>query len=91
MKLFRRLLCVVLALIIAGSVFSVSIFAADAEDPIDLEDGTYVPNQVVVLFKDSAINTDTAPKKDDLAAVGADFGDMMDASSSSDEAYAAAD
>lgn len=56
-----------------------------------MEEGAYAENQVVVLFKDSGINTDTVPKKGDLAPVGASFGDMMDASSSEQEALGAAD
>ena len=37
-------------------------------------------------FKDSAIDTDTVPKKGEVEAVGADFGELADASSSKQEA-----
>ena len=73
-------------------MFSIAPFAAQAEhNAIDSENGTYVPDQVTVMFKGSAIDADTTPAKGELAAVGADFGEMMDASSSGDEAYSAAD
>ena len=42
-------------------------------------------------FKDSAIDTDTVPKKGEVEAVGADFGELADASSSKQEALGAAD
>ena len=34
------------------------------------------------MFRDSAINTDTVPKKGEIGSVGADFGEMQAASSS---------
>ena len=56
-----------------------------------LKEGTYAPNQVVVMFKSSAIDTDTVPKKSDIESVGASFGDMSSATSSESEALGAAD
>lgn len=69
-------------LITTAAVPALSVSAAEEEEPIALKEGAYVPNQVVVLFRDGTIDADTLPDNDDLAAVGADFGDMMDASSS---------
>ena len=87
MKLFKRILSFLLVLVVVCGMFSAAPFAAQSEDnSIDLEDGTYAPNQVIVMFKDSAVDTDTLPSKGELAAVGADFGEMMDASSSGYEA-----
>ena len=77
------------------SVSAVPAFAAETSDKsetaVTLKEGTYAPNQVVVKFKDSAIDTDTVPKKGEVEAVGADFGELADASSSKQEALGAAD
>ena len=43
------------------------------------------------MFKSSAINTDTVPKKSDIESVGASFGDMSSATSSESKALGAAD
>ena len=83
------LLTVILAALAAAPMFSAA--AAQTATQVELIEGTYAPNQVVVLFNNSAIDTDTAPSKGDLAAVGADFGEMMSAYSAEDEALAAAD
>lgn len=92
MKPFRTIVSLLLTLAMVCGMFTVLPAAAEEETPaVDLADGTYVPNQVIVLFNSGAIDTDTVPRKGDLAAVGADFGETADASSSSREAYAAAD
>lgn len=90
----KRSIAILLAMLLAVliAVPALSAAAVDTDDaPVELIEGTYVPHQVVVLFRDSAIDADTVPKKGNLAAVGADFGGMMDASSSEDAAYGAAD
>ena len=90
----KRWLSILLAMILVLSlaVPALPISAAETEGSvIDSADGKYVPNQVIVMFKDSAIDTDTMPAVGELAAVGADYGEMMDASSSEDAAYSAAD
>ncbi len=80
-----------LALIIICGVFSAVPFAAEAEHTaVDPEDGTYAPGQVIVLFKDGAINTDTAPEKGGVASTGAGFGKGMRAVSSEDAALSSA-
>ena len=92
-RVFTTCLTVFLALTIVfsctASVLPVS--AAETDETIELIEGTYAPGQVVVVFKSSSIDINSVPDKGDLAAVGADFGEMMDASSSADEAYSAAD
>lgn len=76
-----------LALIIICGVFSAVPFAAEAEHTaVDPEDGTYAPGQVIVMFKDGAINTDTTPDKGEFASTGASFGEGMRAVSSEDAA-----
>lgn len=82
-------LALVIVISCTASVLPVS--AAETDETIELTEGTYVPGQVVVLFKSSAIDTDSVPEKGELASVGANLGEMMDASSSSLEAYSAAD
>ncbi len=88
----KRFLCVFLcAALLALS--AVSVPAAEVADDTDtqpaLEKGAYAPGQVIVQFRDSVTDTDRLSPKRELAAVGADFGEMMDASSSRGEAYAA--
>lgn len=61
------------------------------QDAPVLTEGAYAPNQAVVLFRDSAIDTSSALKKGDLESVGANFGEMPDASSSENESLSAAD
>ena len=92
-RVFSTCLTVFLALIIviSGTASVLPVSAAQTDKTIELIEGTYAPGQVVVLFNSNAIDADSVPDKDDLAAVGADFGEMMDASSSADEAYSAAD
>ena len=90
----KKILCAILsAALISAS--AVPAFAAGASDNMEteviLKEGTYAPNQVVVQFKDSAIDTSTVPKKGTIESVGAGFGDMADASSSEQEALGAAD
>ncbi len=89
----KKILCLLLTVILTVLciVPALSATAAESDETVPLIEGTYAPNQVVVLFKSAAINTSTAPRTRDLAAVGEDFGEMMDASSSQDTAYAAAD
>ena len=82
-------LALILVISCTASVLPVS--AAETDETIELTEGTYAPGQVVVLFKSSAIDTGSVPKKGELAPVGANLGEMMDASSSAREAYAAAD
>ena len=80
-----------LALIIICGAFSAVPFAAEAEHTaVDPEDGTYAPGQVIVMFKDGAINTDTAPEKGGVASTGAGFGESMRAVSSEDAALSSA-
>lgn len=90
----KKILCAILSAALI-SLSAIPAFAASVSDKTEtaaaLEEGSYAPNQVVVLFKDSAIDTDSVPKKGELEAVGAGFGDMMDDSSSENEAYSAAD
>ena len=90
----KKILCAILSAALI-SVSAVPAFAAETSDKsetaVTLKEGTYAPNQVVVKFKDSAIDTDTVPKKGEVEAVGADFGELADASSSKQEALGAAD
>ena len=88
-KYISVLLAVILTALTATPALSVS--AAETKPNIELVEGTYAPGQVIVQFRDSAINTKTVPKKDDLESVGANFGNTMDASSSEREALGAAD
>ena len=90
----KKILCAILSAALI-SVSAVPAFAAETSDKsetaVTLKEGTYATNQVVVKFKDSAIDTDTVPKKGEVEAVGADFGELADASSSKQEALGAAD
>ena len=80
-----------LALIIICGVFSAVPFAAKTEQTaVDPEDGTYAPGQVIVMFKDGAVTTDTAPEKGGVASTGASFGEGMKAVSSEDAALSSA-
>ena len=86
----KKTLCIILsATLLAMS--AVPALAAENNNAPVLKEGTYAPNQVVVLFRDSAIDIGTSPKKGELEAVGASFGDMMNASYSEKEALSAAD
>ncbi|MBQ1474064.1 MAG: S8 family serine peptidase [Ruminococcus sp.] len=88
----KRIISVIVCILLLVGMLPLTAFAADAAaENIELIEGTYAPGQVVVLFKNSAIDTDSVPKKGELASVGANLGEMMDASSSAREAYAAAD
>ncbi|MBO4583548.1 MAG: S8 family serine peptidase [Clostridia bacterium] len=78
------------ALLLCAFPFAASANEAPAEAPVELIEGTYVPGQVVVLFKNGAIDSGASPKKGGLSALGADFGRIMDASCSEDKAYSAA-
>ena len=90
----KKILCAILSAALI-SVSAVPAFAAETSDKsetaVTLKEGTYAPNQVVVKFKDSAIDTDSVPKKADIEAVGAAFGETMEASSSENDALGAAD
>ena len=90
----KKLLCAILSsTLLAAS--AVPAFAAETTDSMSekpvLVEGTYAPNQVVVMFRDSAIDTGTVPKKGDLEPVGANFGEMPAAASSEKEALSSAD
>ena len=89
----KKSLSILLALILAvmTAAPALTAFAADADEPVGLIEGSYAPDQVIVMFKDGAIDSDSVPHRGELAATGADFGEMMSASSSEDEALAAAD
>ena len=88
----QRIISIIICIFLLVGMIPLSAIAADAvESAPELIEGTYAPGQVVVLFNSSAIDADSVPDKGDLAAVGADFGEMMDASSSAGEAYSAAD
>ena len=58
---------------------------------MSVNEGSCAPNEVIVLFKDDVFDKNTVQRKNDLAAVGADFGEMMSASFSEDDAFAVAD
>jgi len=91
MKAFKQLLSLSLALIIICGAFSVVPFAAETGQTVaGPEDGTYAPGQVIVMFKDGAINTDTTPDKGGFASTGASFGEGMRAVSSEDAALSSA-
>ena len=70
----KKLLCAFLSAALLASS-AVPAFAAETTDSTNttpvLTEGTYAPNQVIVMFKDSAIDTDSVPKKADIEAVGA--------------------
>ena len=88
----KKLICALLAAALLASS-AVSVPALEAPDKAaapELDEGDYAPNQAVVLFKDGAVEADAKPQKGGLEAVGASFGDMMDASGSENEAVAAA-
>lgn len=88
----QRIISIIICIFLLAGMIPLSAIAADAvADPVELIEGTYAPGQAVVLFDNSAIDADSVPDKGDLASVGADFGEMMDASSSASEAYSAAD
>ena len=97
MRKFKRAVSILLSVIMTVSLFTIVPIEAGAQadlrdtPSLTLKEGTYVPNQVVVLFKNGAVDTKTFPKKGDVESVGADFGDMMDASSSKSDALSAAD
>ena len=88
----KKSLCILLAVILAVTAAApmLSAAAADTAEQLGLIEGTYAPGQVIVMFKDGAVEPDTAPRKGDLAAAGADFGEMMSAFSSEEQALAAA-
>ena len=88
----KKSLCIFLTVILAVTTVipALSVSAADTEEQIGLIKGTYAPHQVVVMFKDNAVDADAAPRRGGLAAVGEDFGEMMSAISSEDKAIAAA-
>ena len=87
-KILGVFLTVVLAALAVTPMFSAA--AAEPAGQAELIEGTYVPDQVVVMFRDGSVSADSAPPKGDLAAVGAEFGGMMSAFSSEDTALAAA-
>ena len=62
----KKLLCAFLSAALLASS-AVPAFAAETTDSTNttpvLTEGTYAPNQVIVMFKDSAIDTDSVPKK----------------------------
>ena len=91
--MIKKVLCAFLSasLLALSAVQVLAVENTNGSEIPALEEGTYAPDQVVVLFKSSAIDTDTAPKKGDLEPVGAAFGDGMEASSSENEALGAAD
>lgn len=84
----KKVLCILLTIIFAAMTVipTLVVSATTTDEQIELIEGTYAPDQVVVMFKDSAINTDPKNGKGDLAAVGADFGEMMSAVSDEDKA-----
>lgn len=88
----KKSLCIFLTLIISALTVTpvLSAAAADTAEETELIDGTYAPDQVVVMFKDDVIGSEAGSDEDDLAAVGADFGEMMSALSSEETAFAAA-
>ena len=90
----KKLLCAFLSAALL-SASAVPTFAAETTDSTNttpvLTEGTYALNQVIVMFKDSAIDTDSVPKKADIEAVGAAFGETMEASPSENDARGAAD
>ena len=65
----KKLLCAFLSAALLASS-AVPAFAAETTDSTNttpvLTEGTYAPNQVIVMFKDSAIDTDSVPKKADI-------------------------
>lgn len=87
----KKTVSLLLAIALLFGMLPLAATAAEtAETPVELIEGTYVPGQVVVLFKDGAIDSGASPKKGGLSALGADFGRIMDASYSEKEAYSAA-
>ena len=88
----QRIISIIICTILLVGMLPLSAVSVGAvTDTGELIEGTYAPNQVVVLFRDSTIDAQTVPDKGDLESVGAGFGDMMDASSSKSEALCAAD
>ena len=61
-----------------------SAAAAGNDDAATWEEGSYVPNEVIVLFEQNTVQKSSA--KTELAATGDDFGSMMAASDSEQEA-----
>ena len=75
----KKIICLLLTLILTAltTVPVLSASAAEADEAVELTDGTYASGQVVVMFKNSVIDNETVPKKGDIAAVGADFGENL--------------
>ena len=93
MKKIRKPVSILLSVVLLFGMLAIVPFGAGAAETtpdFQLKEGTYVPNQVVVLFKDSAVNAGSMPKKASSEPVGASFGEIMDASSSKNEALSAA-
>ena len=81
-----------LAFILSALLLLTAIPAAGAQtddNEIVLEEGTYVPNEVLVTFRAGTVNSDGGVAFDD-APVGEDYGDMMKAVSAERTAEAAA-
>ena len=67
----KKIICLLLTLILTAVtvVPALSVSAAEIEEGIELIEGTYAPGQVVVVFKNSAIDNDTVPRKRHLAGL----------------------
>ena len=88
----QRIVSLTVCILLLVGMLPMSAIAADTvTDPSEPIEGTYAPGQVVVLFDNSAINTNSALDKNGLASIGTDFGEAMDALYSKQEAYSAAD
>ena len=77
-KTIKKILCVFLSVLLTALIAAPALsVSAESADAVELIEGTYAPGQVIVMFKSGAIDTDTAPRKSDLASVGADFADLL--------------
>lgn len=82
----KRVLSILLTVLLIVTAVLPTAAAAGNDDAATWEEGSYVPNEVIVLFEQNTVQKSSA--KTELAATGDDFGSMMAASDSEQEAAA---
>ena len=84
----KNALAIILAALLLLTAVPVAAVQTDDND-IRLEEGTYVPNEVLVTFRSGAVKSDGGEAVGN-APVGEDYGDMMEAVSAEETAEAVA-
>ena len=84
--MIKRVLSILITILLVSTALLPTVSAAGKDDSVSWKECTYIPNEIIVLFEQNAVQKSRS--KSDLAATGVSFGSTMAASESEQKAAA---